>query len=340
MDKLKNLDEKFLNDHLIYDACIYLFDASNNRSHLITKGNVKNKKFYLSSLTSLFTHSIIFQLIDEKYLSYTDKISKYLKACDYKAILKIKGIDYSGQITIKDLLDQTSGLCNYEKDFLINDRHIFDILAEKDLNMCYESALDACKTLRPIHKPRTKQAFYYSPLNIVLLGKIAEIVSKKAFSQLLKERIFLKINLDNTSIIKSDIDLIPIHFKNASNSPIKYFSSNLAYCGLGSNQEDMMTFIIAFFSGALFNKDHIEKVDFNFPKMSYFGYGSGLMKLKVNKLRQVIDGMSIVGYMGNTGAFAFNLQGKDIFVVGSLNQTKINPNKYVYSYLKAFLKGS
>ncbi len=49
MTKLKYMDEKLINDPLIYDACIYMMDIKGQKSHMVKKGNIHNKKLYLSS---------------------------------------------------------------------------------------------------------------------------------------------------------------------------------------------------------------------------------------------------------------------------------------------------
>lgn len=336
-EKLFNLDERFLNDPSIYHGGIYIKDLSNNTSHIVKKGDIHNKTFYLTSVTKLFTHAIIFQLIDENILEYEGTISNYLDEREWSGILRFKEEDYSGTITIRDLLDQTSGLCDYESEFLRDGKHIFEALSEEDFAMCYESAIDATRSLNPIHKPGLNESAYYSNLNALLLGRIAEVSLKKSLDLIFKEKIFDPLNLNNTFIAKNSVSVVPIHFNGESKNPIKYFSSALASSGLISNLDDTMKFIEGFFNGKLFDKKHIKDIDFKPIQFRPIKYGRGIMKVRMSPiLCPLYDKPTIYGHSGSSGSFAYYLKKRNIFIVGTLNQVKSNPYKYIYGYLDAF----
>lgn len=335
-EKLKIMDEKFLNDSLIYDGGIFVMDATSNKSHKIGKGDVHNKKFYLASVSKLFTHSVVFQLLDEKLLDYEGTISSYLDFREWQGILCFGNKDLSGTITIRDLLNQTSGLADYESSFLRDGKHIFDALLDEDFAICYESAIDATKTLRPIHKPGHNESAYYSNLNALLLGRICEVTCKKSLDLIFKERIFDKIDLSNTHVAKNTVDVVPVHFDHQARNPIKYISSALAAGGLVSDLNDSMKFIQVFFAGDLFDKDHLNNIHFKSLQFFPIKYGHGMMKVEMSPiLSPFVDAPLILGHSGSTGSFAFYLKERNTFIVGTTNQVKSNPYKYIYGYLDA-----
>ena len=337
--KLEELDKKFMADSSIVDGGVFIKSLDSGKEHRITKGDIHNKKFYLASVSKLFTHTLVFQLIDEGIIEKEKHIEDYLSRKVWKGILKIEGKDYSGKITIKDLLDQTSGLADYETDFQIDGKHILDALVETDFLMSFESALDATRTLNPIHKPGKNESAYYSNLNSLLLGKIAEELTGQSYADLIRERIVDKLDLKNTSVAKRTFDIVPVHVKSVPRSPIKYISSAPAAGGLVSDLEDTMTFIQAFFKGELFDKKHIVNGDFKPIQFFPIQYGSGMMKVEMNSLiSPIIAAPRILGHSGSTGSFAYYHQDSDTFIVGTTNQVKSNPYMYIYSYLDALIK--
>jgi D-alanyl-D-alanine carboxypeptidase len=65
---------------------------------------------YMASVGKLFTSTLIGIMHDQGKLSFDDPISKYLDAELMNGLNVYKGTDYSGDIRICHLLNQTSGL--------------------------------------------------------------------------------------------------------------------------------------------------------------------------------------------------------------------------------------
>lgn len=65
---------------------------------------------HLASVGKLFTATVIGMLNDKGLLNFEDKIAQYLDAELMNKLHVYKDRDYSGDITIKHLLKQTSGL--------------------------------------------------------------------------------------------------------------------------------------------------------------------------------------------------------------------------------------
>jgi len=69
--------------------------------------------FAVASITKMFTAAVIFNLDKESLLSLDDCIDSYLPDGIVDGIAVIDGIDYSHEITVRELLSHTSGIADY-----------------------------------------------------------------------------------------------------------------------------------------------------------------------------------------------------------------------------------
>jgi len=140
----------------------------------------------VGSITKTFTATLILQLAEKGVLKLSDTISQYL---DPAMVKKISNAELA---TVEQLLSHTSGIIDYtgQIDFSIvalNDTYKL-WTAEEELAFIYgEPAL---------FEPNTQRK--YSNSNYVLLGLIAENITKKSGATLFQERIFTPLGLNNT----------------------------------------------------------------------------------------------------------------------------------------------
>jgi CubicO group peptidase (beta-lactamase class C family) len=144
------------------------------------KGNVvftPNTPVYLASLTKEFTAMAIMMLAEQHQLSYSDPLSKYFPEFP----------SYAAKVTIRNLLNHTSGIPDYgdlglERPGLTNK----DVL----------SALIQQQSLR--FSPAEK--FEYSNSNYILLALIVEKVSGQPYRLFLKNHIFAPLGMKDTFV--------------------------------------------------------------------------------------------------------------------------------------------
>jgi hypothetical protein len=67
----------------------------------------------IASSTKMFASTVVQQLVDERKLDLSDSISKHLPRIDYSNLNVADGVDYSDQVTVRDLLSHTSGIADY-----------------------------------------------------------------------------------------------------------------------------------------------------------------------------------------------------------------------------------
>jgi CubicO group peptidase (beta-lactamase class C family) len=131
------------------------------------------------------TTALIMQLVDEGKLSLDDKISKYLPIFDsYR----------KGYITIRICLSHQTGIGT--------DGFKLSSLLETGKYTTLEEAIpDIAK--KDIHANAGEQ-FRFSNFGMIIAARIAEIVTKKRFEQLMRTKLFVPLGMRNTSFVTDD----------------------------------------------------------------------------------------------------------------------------------------
>ena len=133
--------------------------------------------FAVGSVTKQFTCAVALQLEQEGKLSFDDRVSRY--RADF---------GHAGEITLRDLGNHVSGYRDYYPlDFV--DRPMAREIAEDELLKTFTS--------KPLDFPPGTR-YSYSNTGYLLLGRVASLVSRKPFDQLLQERILTPLGMTLT----------------------------------------------------------------------------------------------------------------------------------------------
>jgi D-alanyl-D-alanine carboxypeptidase len=136
-------------------------------------------QFKLASQTKAFTADLILQLIGDGKLSFDDHISKW-----------VKGVPNGEQITIRELLNMTSGL---QTGFLVKESNV----AKLSTGGCTEAdVLAAGAELPPLSPPGTK--WNYSNYGYDLLGRVVELTTGQNISTAIQQRILKPLDMRRT----------------------------------------------------------------------------------------------------------------------------------------------
>lgn len=77
--------------------------------------------YFIASITKMFTATVIMQLFDEGRLDLDVPIQPYLPNLPLAGIHVYDGVEYSQELTVYQLINQTSGLADYYEDEFIED---------------------------------------------------------------------------------------------------------------------------------------------------------------------------------------------------------------------------
>jgi len=216
-------------------------------------------RYRIGSESKMFTAVMIFQLVEEGRLSLSGKLSAYYP-----------GLQNSGNITIGNLLNHSSGLHNYTVDTNFPDW--------MDKEMTHEQILTIIKNKGADFSPGARSE--YCNTNYLLLGYIIEKVTKSGYASALTKRITNKIGLKNT-YYGAPIDTAKnesASYKNDHNNWKPEKETNMTIHGgagsIVSTASDMALFLEALFGGKLVRKASLERM-----KTIVDGYGMGLFPL-------------------------------------------------------------
>jgi D-alanyl-D-alanine carboxypeptidase len=140
--------------------------------------------FRIASITKTFVATAILQLVDEKRISLSDHLARY-----------ISGIPYGDQITIAQLLGMTSGVYDYVNDADFSSSYVANPLLPFSLSQVID--IISKPGNKPLFPPGTDIA--YDNSGYYLLGAIAEKVSGQPLSQLIAKKITGPLGLSQTS---------------------------------------------------------------------------------------------------------------------------------------------
>lgn len=320
--RLTTLFENFVNKNDLPKAILKIEDPNRNVLLEVNHGEIEgNSPFALASVTKLFTTTLILQLIDEEKITYNSIVTDFIPVEKIARIHKFRDDDYTGEITIADLLFQKSGLPNifYEEPVKLRKR-----VATEDFEFTFSELVEWVRQTESHFVPDSLSS-YYADINFVLLGRIAEIITHKSIDDLVDQRICQKLGLINTFVASNEFVAIPPLFVGDRylKRP-KLISSGGAAGGGVSTADDLMTFIHAFISGKLFDIRHWQKLKQYFPLQEDYApvyYGGGHMKLIIGQYDKP-ERLSFIGHSGLSGAFAFYCPQFDLYLSGTTDNAK------------------
>ncbi|MFI9275978.1 serine hydrolase domain-containing protein [Kitasatospora sp. NPDC052896] len=148
-------------------------------------------RFRIGSTTKTFVATVLLQLEAEHKLNLDDSVEQWLPGL-------VDGNGYDGsKITIRQLLDHTSGIANFAtSDSVEHDfngpaflQHRFDSFTPRQL-------VELAISVKPSFAPGT--GWEYSDTNYVLAGMIVERVTGRSLSQEITDRFVKPLHLRNT----------------------------------------------------------------------------------------------------------------------------------------------
>jgi D-alanyl-D-alanine carboxypeptidase len=244
----------------------------------------------IASLTKTFTATVILQLADEKRLKLTDTLDMYDLGVT---------VPNRDKITIRNLLNMTSGLFNYTNDADFWPKFLADPTAAWTPKQLAEISITHGAVAPPGIEPPGK-GYDYNNTNYVLLGMIIEKITGNTAGAEIKSRIIDKLGLRNTSFPTTAEMPLPFmhgYMPDAVNggdtggpavkdisveSPTPFFTAG----GMVSDLTDLKAWLQALASGTLLSPEmHNEQLTFASPNTSRYGLG-------------VMNGGRLIGHSG------------------------------------------
>jgi D-alanyl-D-alanine carboxypeptidase len=219
--------------------------------------------FRIASLTKLFTATVVLQLMEENSLRLDDSIEQW-------------GFHLAPDITIRHLLNHTSGLANYTDT---------DILARLEFNDVYRAwhpeeilGLVADEPLQFV----PGQSWQYSNTNYIVLGMLIELATGDSLAYNFRQRIIEPLNLSSTYLANMEPPTADLVRGKSFFFDADHYHASMVWAagGLVSAAPDLIAFARALFTGELFtNQDTLEEMltfELTPDESQFDGYGLGV----------------------------------------------------------------
>jgi D-alanyl-D-alanine carboxypeptidase len=286
----------------------------------------RDTPIFLSSITKLYTATVVMKLSEMAKLSLDDPMSRYLPTDLTRGIQVYEGRDYSNEITIKQLLSHSSGIADYYTEKAKDGKSLFEeFLEDPGRSWTVDETIARSRDeLEPHFRPGT--GTFYSDANYQLLGKIIENITGEPLHSVYEELIFQPLGLKHTCLTGSpepqagQAAPADIYY---NNSVITRIRSNGAYWadgGIVSTADEMITFLRALNEGKIIRKGTLELMH-DWYKMEFpLQYGYGTMYFKLPRLMAGMSGLTpLWGHSGSTGSFLYYSEDLDLYIAGSIN---------------------
>ncbi len=297
----------------------------------------------VGSTVKTFTSVSILLLQESGKLNIDDPISNYLSR------EQIKDIENASKVTIRQLLQHSSGIYNYIQNLQ------FQTASLNDLTKIWqpEELLDYARGKDAYFSPGTNVR--YSNTNYILLGMIIDEVTQRPFYEFFEEQIFRPLGMEFTEfaainhvpkgIIRGYIDL----YSNLNLIDTTYYSGwdyFTADGGLISNTYDLNIFLTNLFHGKLLSESSMEEfTNWSSPNESDHDgfptyYGLGIFKVDTDYGPAYLHSGDAIGYFASMVYFPK----QDITISWAVNGNYGRLDKYsqsteaMESIFKAILK--
>ena len=279
------------------------FSSSLGKSDLANQIDIQTCNMTrVGSTVKTFTAVTVMQLAEEGKLQLDDSITEYLEAETLHNIANAK------EVSIRQLLNHSSGIFNYIQDLKFQTASLNDLIKV----WTPEELLDYSRNRDAYFEPG--EDVYYSNTNYILLGMIIESIDNKPFYEAFEDRIFNPLGLEMTQfaaldpipdgIVRGYIDLYSkMELTNATYySGWDYFTAD---GGLISNANDLNIFLTNLFQGNILSESSLqEMMDWRLPNeldsdAFTTHYGHGIFQIETEYGPAYIHSGDAIGYFAS-----------------------------------------
>jgi len=290
-------------------------------------GNLQaDQRYFIASVTKMIVTVVVLRLRDEGRLTLDDPIRSHLGADLTHGLHVVDGVDRSDQITVRHLISNTSGLTDYFFGKGPDGKNAGDALLQgNDEAWPLERIVERARTLKPRFLPGQRGKVHYSDTNYELLGRIIETATGADIADVFDELVFRPLGLRETYAFRDESDTTPapMYYRDRPLHVPKYIASVTAEGGVVSTAAEVMAFLKAFFDGTFFPRATVDELKvwnrIYFP--GQFDFGIGLERQWLPWVMSPFTPLGdLLGFWGQSGAFAFHNPQRDLFFTGTVNQ--------------------
>jgi D-alanyl-D-alanine carboxypeptidase len=292
-------------------------------------------QFNIDSIAKMMTAVITMMLVEDGTLALEDRISPFLPDSLVQGLHVYKGRSYGEEITVRQVLNHTSGIA----DDWACPGFIDLIAADPGKRWSPEETVEYVKrNCEPRFEPGN--GFHYSDTAYNLLGLVLERVTGTPLHELYREMLLDPLGMDHTYRPAYE----PARPSIAGRLPVERYLGDIecglwvsvmtadwAGGGLVSTTEDLDAFLRSFVRGAMFRdpltKDSMLTWVKSGPRNNY---GLGVSRVLFSKFDDpgVAALGEVWGHSGSSHNFMYYWPQEDITIIGTLNQMEVTTDLY------------
>jgi len=309
----------------------YSWTGSAGVAHVDGAPMAADTPVYLASVTKIYIATLVMVLSRDKLLSLDDPAARYLPAAVAGGIDVYGGHDYSGEVTVRQLVSMTSGIADYYEEKGPDGKTGYDLfLADPARTWTPGELISRARSdLKPHFAPG--KGLYYSDTNYQLLGMIIEHVTRTSLATALQNYLFRPLGLRHTWLTGSPEPAVlaaPAHvFDHQRDITAVRAKDYWADGGLVATPADMIAFLRALNDGEIISPASLRTMQtwhdrdgspvLPFPFVQY-GYGLWHFQMTgpLSVLKNVVPTW---GATGSTGSFLYYSQPLDLYIAGTVD---------------------
>lgn len=281
----------------------------------------QERRFHAASIGKAFTATLVMQLVESGAITVDTPVSALLSHAELRGLFADsgdRGADVAGGATVHHLLTHTSGVADYFEGPVTSGPTLLELVVnEPDHLWTPAELLDFSRDRqRPVGRPGER--FLYSDTGYVLLGRILEEATGRRFHELLLERIFTPLGMDDSALLFHSrpardcevvtADIAPFWLERRELSRSTSISCDWAGGGVISTPGDLAEFSRALHGGDLLGAE----------SLTYLGtmrnrfrrgihYGAGMMQVRFEGFTPLLRGLPRpVGHIGILATHMFH----------------------------------
>ncbi|MGQ9635111.1 MAG: serine hydrolase domain-containing protein [Bryobacteraceae bacterium] len=306
-----------------------------------------NTPFFLASVDKMYTACVVLRLWERGLLRLENPIAAYLPEATTGRIHRWQGKDYSGAITVWNLLSHTSGLPDWHLDRPKQGRPWIErLIQEGDRELSLGEIVQYVRVQLAPHFPpqptgsgRLKTR--YCDTNFLLLNALIEEVTGRPLAEVHEHELFRRLGLSQTWLAG--------HSRQGTHTPepAALWSGGKVLTlprllgslwGIYSTAEDGICFLRALLRGECFHHSSTLVLMQRWNRLGFpldlaalrsphwpIEYGLGMPRFRIPRIGPPLH---LVGHSGSTGRWLFYCPQQDLFLAGSVDQVKAGPLPY------------
>jgi len=315
--------------------------------------------YFQASVTKLYIAAAILQLVERGRASLDAPMTEYLPSELVARLHVWRGVDRTGEITVRHLLGHASGLPDYLVVRPPGGESLFDSVRTEDSKWGIEEITTLIRAHgKPEFPPRPfdgrRHSIKYSDTNFQLLIAIIRAVTGRSLQDAFDDLIFRPLGLEDTFLpgtTRADAAAPAAAVWAGDQRLDKLPGAMRSFNDLYSTVDDALRFMAALVSGEAFeNPETARLMTAHWNPLAFslslrpvgpgwpMEYGLGIIRFRLPRLFTPFRPMpEVVGHSGVTGSWLFHCPNLEIITAGTVDQATAAavPYRFVPRLLRA-----